>query len=167
MRILIISDTHTDSIEKLPNEIIKEMKNSDMIIHAGDLDDYTLVKQIKEINNVFYPVRGNMDSNINPVLLPRQRVIQAGSYSMGVIHGDGYPNNLFNRLLYTFTEQDIIIFGHTHKPYCEKINGKLLINPGSLLYNRGFLYNSYAILKISDTGFDAKIHFLDNDSITT
>ncbi len=166
MRILIISDTHTDSIEKLPDIIIKEIDNSDMIIHAGDIDEYKLINEIKRINKFIFPVRGNMDSTINSELLPRQRIIKAGAFSIGIMHGDGFPNNLFNRLLYTFPEQDIIVFGHTHKPYCEKLNGKLLINPGSLLFNRGFLYNSYAILKISDDSFDAKIHFIDNDSIT-
>ena len=161
MRILIISDTHTDSIEKLPEIIIKEMKTSDMIIHAGDLDNYKLLNEIKNINENVVAVKGNMDSGVNPELLPRKKILQVGRFSIGIMHGDGSPNNLFNRLLFSYPEQDIIIFGHTHNPYYKKVENKLLINPGSVMSNRNILRNSYAILKINNEDYDVKIHYID------
>ncbi len=160
MRILIISDTHTDSIEKLPGTVIEEIKKANKVIHAGDIDNYNLINEILKLNSEVYPVKGNMDSYPDPQLLPTQRIIKIHSFTIGIIHGDGSPNNLFNRLLYNFPEQDIIIFGHTHRPCKEYFEDKLLINPGSVLNNRGLNMNSYAILNIDENGFDADIHFI-------
>jgi predicted phosphodiesterase len=37
VKILIISDTHTDSINNLPRLVLDELSGADMIIHAGGL----------------------------------------------------------------------------------------------------------------------------------
>jgi putative phosphoesterase len=161
MRILIISDTHTDSIKKLPKVIINEIEKSNKIIHAGDIDNYNLINEIKEINPEIYPVKGNMDINISPDLLPKHRILDVNDISIGIIHGNGSPNNLFNRLLFQFYNQNIIVFGHTHHPYCKTINDKLFINPGSVLHNRNINENSYAILEIyNNNDFNAEIKFI-------
>lgn len=36
MKICVISDTHTDSIDDLPRRVLDELSGADMIIHAGD-----------------------------------------------------------------------------------------------------------------------------------
>jgi putative phosphoesterase len=34
-------------------------------------------------------------------------------------------------------EPDVVVFGHTHEPYCETIGGILFLNPGSVTRPRG------------------------------
>jgi putative phosphoesterase len=52
---------------------------------------------------------------------------------------------------------DAVLYGHTHEFVVEKINGKLLLNPGEVC---GYLTNksTYALLDIDS--LKAEIHFL-------
>ena len=53
---------------------------------------------------------------------------------------------------------DFAIFGHTHRPYYEKIDGIHVINPGSLSYPRQFSRKpSYAMIEIDAAG-DVKVN---------
>lgn len=56
------------------------------------------------------------------------------------------------------TEADIFIYAHIHKPYIRFINGKCLINIGSVgLPFDGVTLSSYAILDIDDNSFQTSI----------
>ena len=37
-------------------------------------------------------------------------------------------------MLKTFPQADVIVFGHTHEPVNQEVDGKLLLNPGSTTY---------------------------------
>lgn len=159
MEILIISDTHTDTIEKLPNVIIDKIKSADALIHCGDITGVTLLKQLSRLNSVFYPVKGNLDPYI-PEVLPEKRHLIFEGVKVGVTHGSGSPFGLEMRLFYSFHDEDIIVYGHTHSPFAEEINGKFFLNPGSLVENRYITQNSYAVLKIKNKKYEAKIIYL-------
>lgn len=159
MKILIISDTHTDSIEKLPNWIIHQIKSADALIHCGDITGVTLLKQLSELNSVFYPVKGNLDPYM-PGILPEKRSLIFEGVKVGVTHGSGSPFGLEMRLFYTFHEEDIIVYGHTHSPFAGEIDGKFFVNPGSLLQNRYIQQNSYAVLTVKDKKYSAEIIYL-------
>lgn len=156
MKLLIISDTHIDSIEKLPQILIDEISHADAIIHAGDVVGYNLIYQIMELNKNIYAVKGNMDI-LDVDLLPQTRLLTFEGVKIGIMHGDGYPYNLESRLFYTFPDANIIIHGHTHVPFWGKVDNKFILNPGSPLSNRGVNFNSYAILKIEENTFSTEI----------
>jgi len=51
---------------------------------------------------------------------------------VSVIHGHQFGGrNVLQSLNYSFPESDVIIFGHTHRPFNEELGGKLFFNPGS------------------------------------
>jgi putative phosphoesterase len=54
---------------------------------------------------------------------------------------------------------DIFIFGHTHVPLIEQMNGTLLINPGSTTYpyNRMRQLGHVALLEVSHGQLEARI----------
>ena len=55
---------------------------------------------------------------------------------------------------------DIVMFGHTHKPYLEKDGGITILNPGSLSYPRQEGHKpSYIIM---DVDRDGEAHFTVN-----
>lgn len=159
MKITVISDTHTYSIKYLHKRIIDDIKLSDAVIHAGDIVGESLIKEISLINPAIYPVKGNTDPYI-PNLLPQKRSLNFCGTTIGVIHGDGSPFGLENRLLYEFDSADLIIYGHTHKPFYGKFGSKYLLNPGSPTNNRWTDKNSYAILTIENDRFFAEIIYL-------
>jgi len=132
MKIGVISDTHIPiNAENLPGEIIKHFKDADMILHAGDLVELSVLENLLQIAPRVEAVRGNMDSKTVQAKLPEKKIIKADKYNIGLIHGWGPPDNLIERIEKVFKNVDIIVFGHSHQPVNEKHGGILFFNPGS------------------------------------
>jgi putative phosphoesterase len=89
---------------------------------------------------------------------PEKEIIKIGNHKIGVMHGYGHPNNLIDLLkdIFKDDELDIIIFGHSHTAFNEKINNILFFNPGSPTDKIFAPYNSYGIIEINDK-IEAKI----------
>ena len=47
---------------------------------------------------------------------------------------------------------DVVVFGHSHKPFCETLHGRLFFNPGSAGKTRFGMERSVAILHCSGDG---------------
>jgi len=157
MKILIISDTHTDSIAKLPQAVIEEAKQCDAVIHAGDIVSMQLINELMSACPLVYPVKGNMDPYFNDERLPEKRFLEFEDVKIGIAHGTGSPAGIENRLLYTFPDADIIVFGHTHRPFWGEIGGVWFLNPGSPTNKRLEPFHTYAVLNIDNGTFSAEI----------
>ena len=153
MKIGVISDTHiSDKSKNIPQEILEEFKNVDMIIHAGDLVDLNVLDQLKNVCSNVKAVWGNMDPEEVRKTLPQKEVLQIGNHKIGIMHGYGSPNNLIELLTSAFKDDkvDLIIFGHSHSGLNEKKGGILFFNPGSPMDKIFAPYNSYGIIEIND-----------------
>ncbi|PLX67531.1 MAG: metallophosphoesterase [Denitrovibrio sp.] len=159
MKLLVISDTHTNSINRLPMSVQDMAKKVDAIIHAGDVVGYKVIHDLLHINPNVYAVKGNMDPALGDDYLPKKRVLTFKDIKIGVSHGEGSPFGIENRLLYLFENDnvDLIIFGHTHAPFWGEINGIRFLNPGSPTDKREQPFPTYAILTIEEGTFDAEI----------
>jgi hypothetical protein len=153
MKIGVISDTHIpDRINKLPEGILEDFKDADMIIHAGDLVDLAVLDDLGHICKNIKAVWGNMDPYEVHKKLPEKEIIQAGRYKIGLMHGYGHPNALIDLMTKEFKDDnvDIIIFGHSHQSFNEKRQGIIFFNPGSATDKIFAPYNSYGIIEIND-----------------
>lgn len=155
-RIIIISDTHTDTIEKLPQKVLNAIKEADIVVHAGDSDTLNFIDELEDISKCLYAVKGNCDLGSK---LPLKIIEEIDGVKIGISHGTGNYNNIIDRLYYMFSEDDpqIIIFGHTHIPVNENIEGVWFINSGSTTLNRSLSYGTYAELIIDSGNFQSKI----------
>ena len=99
MRICVISDTHTHSIDNLPREVLGELSGADMIIHAGDFTSKRLVDALRKIGP-FRGVYGNIDGPEVRKELPAIDTIRAEDFMIGVNHPaeGGSPHTLQHRL---------------------------------------------------------------------
>lgn len=151
MKILVLADTHIpDRAKKLPQVILEEAKKVDLIIHAGDLIDISVLNELKKINKV-KAVAGNMDSSEVLKILPHKEIIAAGKFKIGLTHGEGAMNQLVEMAKNTFKEKlDCIIFGHSHHPFSDFVEGTLMFNPGSVSDKIFAPFNSYGILEVND-----------------
>jgi len=159
MKIGVISDTHiSDPSKKIPQKILDEFRRVDMIIHAGDLIDLSVLDALKAICKNVKAVSGNMDPVEVKKRLPEKEILKVGKHKIGVIHGYGPPNNLINYLSDVFKDDkvDLIIFGHSHNAISEKKAGILFFNPGSPTDKIFASYNSFGIIEINDK-IEAKI----------
>jgi|SRR3989338_6792207 len=155
MRIGIVSDTHS---RPLPKQLVKDFGSVDFIVHAGDfcdVADYETFKKMKDVKAVY----GNMDSLELRKRLPHKEIFPCGKFSIGIVHGAGPAQTVLEKVRTEFEKDkvDVVIFGHSHQPVNEKINGVLYVNPGSPNDDVCAPYCSYGFLEVSDNDVQAKI----------
>jgi len=149
VKIVVISDTHTDSIDDLPRRVIDELSGADMIIHAGDFTGKPLVDALRKIG-LFRGVYGNIDGPDVRRELPEIETVQAGSFKIGVNHPaeGGSPHTLEQRLKPKFPGVQAIIHGHSHQTKNDFRDGVLWFNPGSATGTFPARQKTYGILTI-------------------
>ena len=79
--IIIISDTHTSSIEKLSDNLFNKIKKADIVIHAGDADTLNFIDELEDICKCLYAVKGNCDIGSK---LPLQLIIDVEGIKIGI-----------------------------------------------------------------------------------
>ena len=117
----VISDTHG----LLRPEAVEALGNSDHLIHAGDIGDPAIFKQLAAIAPVT-AIRGNIDTAAWARHLPETEVLELGDVSIFVLH-----NLLDLDLKPEAGGFQVVIYGHSHVPKQETKNGVLYFNPGS------------------------------------
>lgn len=132
MKILLVSDTH--GREGALEEAL-EIEKPDFMCHMGDVEgseDY-----IREIAHCpIAMVAGNNDffSDLN-----NEVMFELQGFKIWMTHGHYYYVSLGTERLRTEGRErgaDIVLFGHTHRPYLEMDQDIILANPGSLVYPR-------------------------------
>ncbi len=154
-KIVVLSDTHIPvRAANIPKQIINEFEDADLIIHAGDFQTIEVVNNLESYGN-FVGVLGNMDSDDVAEKLSEKIIIgikdNDKEFKIGVTHGSGQPEGIEQRVLNFFEEKlDCIIFGHSHRPFNQKLNSTLMFNPGSCTDTVFATINTFGILKIND-----------------
>lgn len=151
MRIGVISDTHIPrACPGLPAKVIKAFEGVDLILHAGDLVEVKVLRDLERIAKTT-AVYGNMDEPDLRNSLPEKEIIKIGGFVIGLVHGYGTAPNIANYVKNQFTEKvDVIVFGHSHTPLNEIKNGILFFNPGSPTDKIFAKYNSCGILTVTN-----------------
>lgn len=88
--------------------------------------------------------------------LPNERIFTLGGHRIFMTHGHGYfvhSGTLYLKREARKKGADIVMFGHTHKPYMEEDNELLVLNPGSLSLPRQEGHRpTYIVMEIADDG---------------
>jgi uncharacterized protein len=150
MRVGVLSDTHVPAIvPTLPPAIYEIFKNVDLILHAGDIVEMSILEELRAIAPV-EAVAGNMDDAEIHLKLPSKKVLTLGNYSIGLIHGKYKIDIQREMIRKDFDDVDLIVYGHSHTPFWGKIDGVYYLNPGSPTDKRHAPYNSVAVLEIGE-----------------
>ena len=144
----ILSDTHLLD-RPVPGQVIEALSGADMILHAGDILDMSVIEQLSGIAET-HAVRGNMDHGDAARLLPESRVLEVGGFRIGLTHGNGPPHGMPGRVRGMFDHVDCIVFGHTHQPLIEKSGGVLFFNPGSPTDRMFAKASTVGLLEVTD-----------------
>ena len=85
--------------------------------------------------------------------LPLKKIITTGNKKIGLIHGNGSSGTTMERARKAFEGEkvDCVVFGHSHRPFNEIIDGMLMFNPGSCTDPRREPRPSCGILHVGDT----------------
>lgn len=123
MKIGVISDTHNFLDPKI-HELFAGVSH---ILHAGDIGNATIISELEEIAPVT-AVYGNTDVNLP---FKETEIIELAGNKF-LIHHIVNPVAPGERVLERIARAlpDVIVFGHTHKRFCETMGGVLFFNPG-------------------------------------
>ena len=138
MKIGVISDTHGH----IDNHIIDALIDTDLILHAGDIDGPEILQTLREVGTVV-PVRGNMDHGAWAQDMPREEYVDLGGILVYMVHDLSHIS-----LNPAAADVRIVVSGHTHRPEIMKNNGVLYLNPGSAAFPRGGFKASIALIEI-------------------
>jgi len=120
-RIGVISDTHG----LLRPEATAFLRRSDFLIHAGDIGDAAILKDLAAIAPLT-AVRGNNDKGAWAAKLPLWLALEFAGVAIDVLHDVKEmgiePSAAGFR---------VVIAGHSHKPLITERDGVLFVNPGS------------------------------------
>ena len=101
------------------------MRDSDHIIHAGDVGAQEILEQLASIAPVT-AIRGNVDKAAWAQKLPGTEVVELGGISVYVLHDLAQLD-----LKPEAAGFKVVISGHSHVPRQETRNGVLYFNPGA------------------------------------
>jgi putative phosphoesterase len=137
LTISIISDTHSFIDEQL----IRLLKGSDEIWHAGDVGSVKVIDELERITGNLRVVSGNIDGKDVKVASHDYLKFTVAGLRVLIIHIAGNPPryNPIVRKLISETKPDLLVCGHSHilKVVNDPKNGLLFINPGAC-GNHGF-----------------------------
>lgn len=136
-RISLISDTHG----LLRPEAIQALAGADLIIHAGDVGNPDILRQLDPIAKVV-AVRGNVDRGEWANELPVTRLIEFDGLKIYVIHDIKHMD-----MNPAAAGINLVVHGHSHHPLERRENGIIYINPGSAGPRRFKLPIGMAVIK--------------------
>lgn len=148
VRIGVLSDTHIPvAAREIPRKALELLGGVDLIVHAGDVLQLTVLEELQELAEV-RAVYGNMDTRSVREKLPEIDTFEVHGFKIGIIHGAGPHYGIESRIREKFNQVDVIIYGHSHLPKNEIIDGVLFFNPGSPTDKIFTPHNSFGILTI-------------------
>lgn len=153
VRIGLISDTHN----LLRPEARLALKGVDRIIHAGDICDAQVLRDLETIAPVT-AVRGNNDRGAGVADLQEKLILDIGGVSICIVH-DLHDLGCIPEE----TGIKVVITGHSHRPLMKMENGVLYVNPGSAGPRRFRLPVSIGFLEISEGKAKARLQTLEVD----
>ena len=151
----VIADTHIPRRARtLPENLLPHLKQANLILHAGDLMDLTLLSVMAS----YAPVRA-VKGNLDPPELKLPEVLQFefGGARIAMIHDSGRKKGRRSRMKRRFPEARVVIFGHSHIPWLEDEEGLLLLNPGSPTDRRRQPEHTFALLWVEEGEVRAEV----------
>ena len=141
-KITVISDTHG----VIDEQIIPFLKDSDMIVHAGDIMSTDIIRKLKTYSKKVVAVAGNndlperfSDEEDKKIISKLNKVEQfsINNETVTVEHGDRFGHHPSHEdLRAAYPDSKLIIYGHTHNQVCDQSSTPWIVNPGAAGHTR-------------------------------
>lgn len=150
MKLLVFSDSHR-SLRGMRDAV--ELERPDYVIHLGDLEEDAQLLAQEYPRLAVASVPGNCDGF---VFSPLQKLVTYDNMRILMSHGhiwhvkSGYGAAIAAARK---CNAHILLFGHTHVPYCERLeDGLWVLNPGSVRDS-----GSYGVIMISSDNVSCEL----------
>jgi len=148
MKIAIIADTHDNwaNFSKAIKWIAKE--KIQLILHCGDIQSQETIGDAKKLfNGEIYFVKGNGDWQME---VPEFLELKIGDKKIGLVHFPAEAKKMAQSGKF-----DLVFYGHTHRPWDEKVGKCHMINPGELAGQ--FYKSTFAVYNTDTENLELKI----------
>ena len=170
MKIGLVGDTHLPRFgRRIPLALANGLREErvELIVHVGDFTG----PEVPALFEAIAPLEAVAGNNDPPALRERfghRKILDVAGTRLGVIHGDGRAGTTVSRSRAAFADDpvDVICFGHSHQPLCERRDSVWLVNPGSPTDKRRQPRYSYAILDIEGGSGRAAPRLLRRPAVT-
>jgi uncharacterized protein len=153
-RLIVTGDTHLrQGRSRLPEILLKAIADADLTLHTGDFCTLGCKQQFENAGPVL-AVAGNNDDSDLAEILPTHLRIGVAERTILMTHGNlerGPSARVAVERAYAGVE-DLVIYGHSHKPEWKEVDGSWFLNPGSPTYKRREPRYSFATLEFDASG---------------
>jgi len=141
---------------RLPDECLRELAASDLILHAGDVVSASVLEELRALAPV-EAVHGNMDEPALKAALPETRVVELAGARIGMVHEPGPAAGRAARLRARFPDCDAVIYGHTHLPELTRQGSTWILNPGSPTERRRAPSRTMIVIEAGDGRLEPRL----------
>jgi putative phosphoesterase len=130
--IAVIGDTHLPrGTRSLPEDCVRRLRAAGLILHTGDHSSVESLEALRALGPPVQAVYGNADEPALRESLPKELVVDVPGARIGMTHVPGPRVGREERLRARFPGCDAVVYGHTHVPQAEQVDGVWILNPGS------------------------------------
>lgn len=129
---MLTADTHVPKRARdLPDPLWRAIDEADVVVHAGDWVDVSLLDRLERRAARLIGVFGNNDGPALRARLPEVARVELDGVRLAVVHETGAAAGRQARCARRFPDVDVLVFGHSHIPWDTSADGLRLLNPGS------------------------------------
>jgi len=161
MRLLLIADTHVPKRARdLPDRVWDEVDDADVVVHAGDWVEPSLLDALEARAKRLVACWGNNDGPELRRRLPERADATLGGLRFTVVHETGAASGREARMAKDYPDTDVLVFGHSHIPWDTTAKtGLRLLNPGSPTDRRSQPFCTYMTAGVDNgTVTDVTLH---------
>jgi uncharacterized protein len=156
VQLVLMSDTHVPKRARdLPAQLWSAIDAADVVIHAGDWVDVTLLDALESRAARLLACYGNNDGPALRGRLPEIARAELDGVRLAVVHETGPAAGRDERCAAGFPDTDVLVFGHSHIPWdTTAATGLRLLNPGSPTDRRRQPFATYMTAVVRDGRLD-------------
>ncbi len=149
----LVSDTHLPRFGRaLPHALEAGLRGANVtrILHMGDMTDPIAIGLFEAIAPLD-AVAGNNDPEKIWKRYGRKKVVTIDDVRIGMVHGDvGRARTTHDNAIAAFADEpvNVILYGHSHRPFVDKRDAVIVANPGSPTDKRLMPMFSYGLLRL-------------------
>ena len=156
-RLVVLADTHVPKRARdLPSALWTAIEAADVVVHAGDWVDVSLLDEVEGRSRRLVGVHGNNDHGVLRDRLPEVARFEVDGVRLGVVHETGPATGRERRCERLHPDLDVLFFGHSHIPWDSTTEGGMrLLNPGSPTDRRRQPHHTYMTVQVRDGALGA------------
>jgi putative phosphoesterase len=156
----VIADTHAPRFWKsCPPAVARLLGGVDVILHAGDFCTADVLQELES----YAPIHAVLGNNDGPDVAswgaPEVLRLEIAGVRIAMIHDSGPAKGRLARLRRLFPDADLVVFGHSHIPWDEELDGFRIFNPGSPTDKRRQPHGTIGMLEL-DSGQIVSAHLI-------